>query len=84
MLKVNEYGGRQAKVNEKRQCFKGWETLVRNISQAKSIFLAANLELHCVPYYNSFLSLHISEEAELYILWGHEIWVKGHKNSVFH
>ena len=28
MLKVNEYGGRQAKVNEKRQCFKGWETLV--------------------------------------------------------
>ena len=21
-------GGRQAKVNEKRQCFKGWETLV--------------------------------------------------------
>ena len=28
MLKVNEYGERQAKVNEKRQCFKGWETLV--------------------------------------------------------
>ena len=28
MLKVNEYGGRQAKGNEKRQCFKGWETLV--------------------------------------------------------
>ena len=28
VLKVNEYGGRQAKVNEKRQCFKGWETLV--------------------------------------------------------
>ena len=23
VLKVNEYGGRQAKVNEKRQCFKG-------------------------------------------------------------
>ena len=31
MLKVNEYGGRQAKVNEKRQCFKGWETLVKNV-----------------------------------------------------
>ena len=31
MLKVNEYGGRQAKGNEKRQCFKGWETLVKNI-----------------------------------------------------
>ena len=30
VLKVNEYGGRQAKVNEKRQCFKGWETLVSN------------------------------------------------------
>ena len=30
MLKVNGYGGRQAKVNEKSQCFKGWETLVRN------------------------------------------------------
>ena len=28
VLKVNEYGGRQTKVNEKRQCFKGWETLV--------------------------------------------------------
>ena len=31
VLKVNEYGGRQAKVNEKRQCFKGWETLDINI-----------------------------------------------------
>lgn len=28
MLKLNGYGGRQAKVNEKSQCFKGWETLV--------------------------------------------------------
>ena len=28
MLKVNEYGGRQTKVNGKRQCFEGWETLV--------------------------------------------------------
>ena len=33
MLKVNEYGGRQAKGNEKRQCFKGWETLVNNIQR---------------------------------------------------
>ena len=31
VLKVNEYGGRQTKVNEKRQCFEGWETLVNNI-----------------------------------------------------
>ena len=30
VLKVNGYGGRQAKGNEKRQCFKGWETLVYN------------------------------------------------------
>ena len=30
VLKVNEYGGRQAKVNEKNLCFKGWETLVKN------------------------------------------------------
>ena len=33
MLKVNEYGGRQAKGNEKRQCFKGWETLVTKYSK---------------------------------------------------
>ena len=29
VLKVNGYGGRQTKENEKRQCFKGWETLVK-------------------------------------------------------
>ena len=28
MLKVNEYGERQAKGNGKNLCFKGWETLV--------------------------------------------------------
>ena len=28
VLTVNRYGGRLAKVNEKSQCFKGWETLV--------------------------------------------------------
>ena len=27
MLKLNGYGEPQAKVNEKSQCFKGWETL---------------------------------------------------------
>ena len=27
VLKLNGYGGRQAKVNEKSLCFKGWETL---------------------------------------------------------
>ena len=30
VLKLNGYGGRQAKVNEKSLCFKGWETLVYN------------------------------------------------------
>ena len=30
VLKLNGYGGRQAKANEKRQRFKGWETLVNN------------------------------------------------------
>ena len=28
VLKVNEYGERQAKGNEKNLCFTGWETLV--------------------------------------------------------
>ena len=28
VLKLNGHGGLQAKVNEKRLCFKGWETLV--------------------------------------------------------
>ena len=27
VLKLNGYGEPQAKVNEKRLCFKGWETL---------------------------------------------------------
>lgn len=30
-------GERQAKVNEKRQYFKGWETLVSNSSKEKTI-----------------------------------------------
>lgn len=33
VLTVNGYGGRQAKGNEKRQCFKGWETLVHNFTE---------------------------------------------------
>ena len=37
MLKVNGYGGRQAKGNEKRQCFKGWETLVTNKTKSNRI-----------------------------------------------
>lgn len=29
VLTVNGYGGRQTKENEKSWCFKGWETLVK-------------------------------------------------------
>ena len=36
VLKVNEYGERQAKGNEKNLCFKGWETLVYNELGLKS------------------------------------------------
>ena len=46
MLKVNEYGGRQAKGNEKRQCFKGWETLESNYSAAKGINYIVYLEFY--------------------------------------
>ena len=49
MLKVNEYGGRQTKVNEKRQCFKGWETLVilgiSFSSLKESVFIRLRLTL---------------------------------------
>ena len=33
VLKLNGHGGLQAKVNEKRLCFKGWETLVTNLQR---------------------------------------------------
>ena len=33
VLKLNGYGGRQAKANEKRQRFKGWETLVISLTK---------------------------------------------------
>lgn len=29
VLKLNGYGGRHAKVHERKQCFKGWESLVK-------------------------------------------------------
>ena len=32
VVKLNGYGGLQAKVNGKRLRFKGWETLVNNIT----------------------------------------------------
>ena len=39
VLKLNGYGGRQAKANEKRQRFKGWETLV-NYSFVRLFFIS--------------------------------------------
>lgn len=32
VLTVNGYGGRQTKENEKSWCFKGWETLVIDLT----------------------------------------------------
>ena len=52
MLKVNEYGGRQAKGNEKKQCLKGWETLV---SICFGIMLLFN-----VPLYPNLIELTLS------------------------
>ena len=40
VLTVNGYGGRQTKENEKSWCFKGWETLVMNLTaEGKVLFL---------------------------------------------
>jgi len=40
VLTVNGYGGRQTKENEKSWCFKGWETLVINLTmEGKDLFL---------------------------------------------
>lgn len=33
VLTVNGYGGRQTKENEKSWCFKGWETLVKELQK---------------------------------------------------
>ena len=46
VLKVNGYGGRQAKGNEKRQCFKGWETLVIYNKLVLCIFVVTKLQEH--------------------------------------
>ena len=48
VLKVNGYGGRQAKGNEKRQCFKGWETLVNKLH--KQIYTNSGKECHFEPF----------------------------------
>ena len=43
VLTVNGYGGRQTKVNEKRQCFKGWETLVINKENSTNCYFSIYL-----------------------------------------
>ena len=51
VLKLNGYGGPQAKVNGKSQCFKGWETLVKLyvlLCSSKSAFcLSTSPEAPC-------------------------------------
>ena len=51
MLKVNEYGERQAKGNEKNQCLKGWETLDYYLTKAPHIWCGA-LAQHVRRAYN--------------------------------
>ena len=41
VLTVNGYGGRQTKENEKSWCFKGWETLVKNIFRKLTLYSVA-------------------------------------------
>ena len=41
VLKLNGYKGRQAKVGEKRQCFKGWESLVKNLLESNIFYIFA-------------------------------------------
>ena len=44
VVKLNGYGGLQAKVNGKRLRFKGWETLVISLSAKKCCNLLQNLK----------------------------------------
>ena len=45
MLKLNGYGGPQAKANEKRLRFKGWETLVTYYAPSGGIDIGSKSEL---------------------------------------
>jgi len=47
------------------------------------MFLAANLELHCVPYYNSFLPLHISKKQNYTYCGGMRFGLKDIKTAFF-
>ena len=52
VLKLKGYGEPQAKANEKRQRFKGWETLVINVSRRRAVHRSTQRRLpkdktHC-------------------------------------
>ena len=50
VLKVNEYGERQAKGNEKNLCFTGWETLVRLQFSVHNLNLKVIVKILKRPY----------------------------------
>ena len=54
VLKLNGYGGRQAKVNEKSLCFKGWETLV-NVADKFNVYPLAGVGYTNWSYRNDVL-----------------------------
>ena len=79
MLKVNEYGGRQAKGNEKRQCFKGWETLVtkyicvENYTPIGRAGRASSSGIQC-KYKGEFIQLSATQTSEtLYKIYGDSV-----------
>ena len=52
MLKLNGYGGPQAKANEKRLRFKGWETLVnKNGFDGIAVFYKGENKVERIRYY---------------------------------
>ena len=49
VLKLNGYGGPQAKANEKRQRFKGWETLDTLLYDSMHCMTAVSFEMWDAP-----------------------------------
>ena len=52
MLKLNGYGGPQAKANEKRLRFKGWETLVNNVKSVIRKFRVEDFKNNSILNYD--------------------------------
>ena len=74
MLKVNEYGGRQAKVNEKRQCFKGWETLV-NPNALKHKLMISLISISAVHLLETFVAENIDTQHTIMQISIHIVFV---------